>query len=73
MVQNAVVATFVLGERPKHQCDAPGQRAGAAFVIERGKITVWEQVPVSDARPTTPTVPAPTPTEPTTTSSSPVA
>ena len=49
MVQNAVVATFVLGQRPKHQCDAPGHRAGAAFVIVHGKITVWEQVPVNDA------------------------
>ena len=58
MVQNAVVATFVLGERPKHQCDAPGARAGAAFVIERGKITLWQQVPVPDATPT-PTTPAP--------------
>lgn len=54
MVQNAVVATFVLGERPKHQCDAPGARAGAAFVIEQGKITLWQQVPVPDATPTTP-------------------
>jgi hypothetical protein len=67
MVQNAVVATFVLGERPKHQCDAPGHRAGAAFVIEHGKITLWQQVPVND---TTPTTPAPAPT---TTQSGPVA
>jgi limonene-1,2-epoxide hydrolase len=67
MVQTAVVATFVLGERPKHQCDAPGHRAGAAFVIEHGKITLWQQVPVPDA---TPTAPAPAPT---TTGSGPVA
>jgi limonene-1,2-epoxide hydrolase len=60
MVQNAVVATFVLGERPKHRCDAPGHRAGAAFVIEGGKITLWEQVPVPDADPGTPTATAPT-------------
>jgi hypothetical protein len=71
MVQNAVVATFVLGQRPKHQCDAPGHRAGAAFVIEHGKITVWEQVPVSDTTPA-PTTPT-TPTEPTTTPGGPVA
>jgi len=67
MVQNAVVATFVLGQRPKHQCDAPGHRAGAAFVIEHGKIAIWEQVPVND------TAPAPTPTESTPTTSGPVA
>jgi limonene-1,2-epoxide hydrolase len=67
MVQNAVVATFVLGERPKHQCDAPGRRAGAAFVIERGKITLWQQVPVANATPTTPAPAA------TTTQSGPVA
>ena len=54
MVQNAVVATFVLGQRPKHKCDAPGHRAGAAFVIDHGKIAVWEQVPVNDAAPGTP-------------------
>jgi limonene-1,2-epoxide hydrolase len=60
MVQNAEVATFVLGERPKHRCDAPGHRAGAAFVIEGGKITLWEQVPVPDAAPATPTATAPT-------------
>lgn len=59
MVQKAVVATFVLGQRPKHQCDAPGQRAGAAFVIEDGKITLWQQVPVSDAGPGTPTTSTP--------------
>jgi hypothetical protein len=67
MVKTAVVATFVLGERPKHQCDAPGQRAGAAFVIENGKITLWQQVPVPDATPTTPAPAA------TTTQSGPVA
>jgi hypothetical protein len=55
MVQNAVVATFVLGQRPKHHCDAPGHRAGAAFVIEHGKIKLWQQVPVNDATPGTPT------------------
>jgi|SRR4051794_39154206 hypothetical protein len=67
MVQQAVVATFVLGQRPNHQCDAPGHRAGAAFVIENGKITLWQQVPVSDATPGTPAPPA------TTTQSGPVA
>jgi limonene-1,2-epoxide hydrolase len=48
-----VVATFVLGERPKHRCDGPGQKAAAAFVVERGKIVLWEQVavPVSGKSP----------------------
>jgi hypothetical protein len=64
MVQNAVVATYVLGQRPKHQCDTPGHRAGAAFVIDHGKIAVWEQVPVNDAGPGTPTTSTPTPTGP---------
>jgi hypothetical protein len=48
MVDTAVVATFVLGERPEHRCDAPGARAGAAFVIENGLITLWQQVAVPD-------------------------
>jgi limonene-1,2-epoxide hydrolase len=41
-----VVATFVLGERPKHRCDGPGQKAAALFVVRKGKIVLWEQVPV---------------------------
>ena len=56
MVDIAVVAIFVLGERPGHQCDAPGQRAAAAFVIEDGLIRLWQQVAVPDeGTPTTPT------------------
>jgi limonene-1,2-epoxide hydrolase len=43
---NQVLATFVLGHRPKHKCDAPGQQAAALFVVQKGKITLWEQVPV---------------------------
>lgn len=58
MVDVAVVATFELGERPGHKCDAdPGTRAGAAFVIEKGLITLWQQVPVDQRL--TPTEPAP--------------
>jgi limonene-1,2-epoxide hydrolase len=50
---NQIVATFVLGERPKHHCDAPGVKAAALFVIHKGKITLWAQVPVPpDKRPT---------------------
>ena len=41
-----VLATFVLGQRPKHRCDAPGQKAAALFVIRNGKIVLWKQVPV---------------------------
>ncbi len=40
------VATFVLGERPKHRCDAPGAKAAALFVVHGGKIILWEQVAV---------------------------
>lgn len=57
MVDIAVVAIFVLGERPGHQCDSPGERAAAAFVIEDGLITLWQQVAVPDEG--TPTTPAP--------------
>jgi len=46
-------ATFVLGERPKHHCDAPGARAAAVFTVRDGKIVRWEQVPVpADKGPT---------------------
>jgi hypothetical protein len=62
MVDIAIVATFILGERQGHQCDAPGARAGAAFVIQNGLITLWQQVAVRD--PGTPTTPAPDTTAP---------
>jgi limonene-1,2-epoxide hydrolase len=39
-------ATFVLGTRPKHRCDGPGQRAAALFVVHDGKIVRWQQVAV---------------------------
>jgi hypothetical protein len=41
-----VLATFLLGQRPKHRCDGPGQKAAALFVIRSGKIVLWKQVPV---------------------------
>ena len=41
-----VTAVFVLGHRPKHTCDGPGQKAAAVFVVENGLITLWEQIPV---------------------------
>jgi limonene-1,2-epoxide hydrolase len=43
---NRAVATFVLGERPKHHCDAPGVKAAALFVVRNGKIVLWQQVAV---------------------------
>jgi len=43
---NRVTAVFVLGHRPKHTCDGPGQKAAAVFVVENGLITLWEQIPV---------------------------
>ena|SRR5690242_12715180 len=46
---NRVVATFLLGERPKHRCDAPGQKAAALFVIRNGLIVLWKQVAVPPA------------------------
>jgi limonene-1,2-epoxide hydrolase len=49
---NRAVATFVLGKRPKHTCDGPGQKAAALFVVRRGKIVLWEQVPVPAPGPT---------------------
>jgi len=43
---NRATATFVLGQRPKHRCDAPGVKAAALFVVRDGKIVRWQQVPV---------------------------
>lgn len=39
-----VTATFVLGERPRHRCDGPGQKAAAVFVVRKGKIVLWKQI-----------------------------
>lgn len=46
-----VTATFVLGERPKHRCDAPGGKAAAQFEIRNGKIVLWKQIPVPSGVP----------------------
>jgi hypothetical protein len=43
--RNQVTATFLLGDRQASRCDGPGQLATAIFVIEAGKIVVWQQVP----------------------------
>jgi limonene-1,2-epoxide hydrolase len=52
VVGNRATATFVLGERPKHRCDAPGVKAAALFVVRAGKIVRWQQVAVPDGKPT---------------------
>jgi limonene-1,2-epoxide hydrolase len=39
-----VTATFELGERPGHHCDAPGVVAYAIFQVIDGKIVLWHQV-----------------------------
>jgi hypothetical protein len=49
---NTVTATFVLGQRPKHRCDAPGAKAAAVFLVRSGKIVRWQQVAVPPAGPT---------------------
>jgi hypothetical protein len=47
-----VTATFLLTERPGHKCDAPGRKAAALFVVRRGLIVRWQQVPVPADTPT---------------------
>jgi limonene-1,2-epoxide hydrolase len=49
---NRATATFILGERPQHRCDAPGVKAAAVFTVRRGKIVRWQQVPVPADTPT---------------------
>jgi limonene-1,2-epoxide hydrolase len=48
---NRATAVFLLGHRPKHVCDGPGQKAAAVFVVRNGKIVLWEQVPVPSGLP----------------------
>jgi hypothetical protein len=48
---NRVTAVFLLTERPKHVCDAPGGKAAAIFTISKhGLIVRWAQVPVPPAK-----------------------
>src|SRR5260221_8100885 len=42
-VGTQVLATFLLGERPKHKCDAPGAKASAIFDVRHGKIVLCAQ------------------------------
>jgi hypothetical protein len=47
--EDVVIAVFALGHRVTSSCDAPpGTLAAAAFLIEGGKIAVWQQIPVPD-------------------------
>jgi limonene-1,2-epoxide hydrolase len=46
-----VTATFVLGHRPKHACDGPGEKAAALFIVRKGKIVHWARVPVPKPKP----------------------
>jgi hypothetical protein len=39
-------AVFVLASGTHRRCDAPGQKAAAAFRVHKGKIVSWVQVPV---------------------------
>jgi len=58
-------ATFVLGNRRgRAKCTTPGEKAAALFVVHRGKIVLWEQVPVP--------APAPGPAPPPRTTTSPL-
>ena len=47
---NRATATFVLGRRPKHRCDAPGAKAAAVFTVRNGKIVRWQQVAVPPSK-----------------------
>lgn len=42
---NRVTATFELGRRSGHTCDAPGSLARAVFQVDGGEITLWHQLP----------------------------
>jgi hypothetical protein len=46
-----VTATFALGHRPGHQCDAPGARATAVFRVRHEKIVLWHQLGSEPASP----------------------
>jgi hypothetical protein len=39
-----VRVTFVLFDRGRSECDAPGQRAHALFRVRKGKIVLWHQL-----------------------------
>ena len=49
-------ATFVLGDRPKHKCDGPGQKATAIVRVRKGKIVLWHQTSTAAPAPVGPAV-----------------
>jgi SnoaL-like domain len=49
-------ATFILGDRPKHKCDGPGQKATAIFRVRKGKIVLWHQTSTAPPAPVGPAV-----------------
>jgi limonene-1,2-epoxide hydrolase len=42
--EDTVRVTFVLGDRPRAECDGPGERALALFRVRDGKIVLWHQL-----------------------------
>jgi hypothetical protein len=52
--EDTTTATFLLGDRKKNSCDAPGQKAVAAFKVLGGKIVLWHQLPSPAAPPPPP-------------------
>ena len=49
--KNVADATFLLGDRSAaRRCDAPGQKARAAFTVRNGKIAAWVQLPVVEKK-----------------------
>ena len=49
--KDTATATFVLGDRETSRCDAPGQKAVAAFKVVSGKIVLWHQLPTAEPPP----------------------
>jgi limonene-1,2-epoxide hydrolase len=47
-----VTATFELGERTDHRCDAPGARTTAVFTIRGGRIVAFRQLLAPEQGPT---------------------
>jgi limonene-1,2-epoxide hydrolase len=46
-----VLVVFLLNERPRHVCDAPGADAAAIFRVQHGKIVLWHQTVPPDESP----------------------
>jgi limonene-1,2-epoxide hydrolase len=53
---NLTRATFILGDRPDHKCDGPGQKATAIFRVRKGKIVLWHQTSTAPLAPVGPAV-----------------